>query len=337
MLFRSGFGAKDGGRINKDGGGGLSDVQSMGLENEWYGFDPRRINEEKMRQWISRQGVDDATKDQLSDRGWLNPDETYDPYKSDEIDYGKDDGGPVLMNRGGRTGYKGGGGPFDKSVPFISGDTVPFIDKLQLASPPAPHIPHPHKPSPMSLEGGGGGGGLGDIGNLISNVTKNLGKGPKPAAAETVDKPEEATANPTEALTASPVETPNIAPEGNEAETSYRYGGRAKKAGGGGFADWLAGLKGGNASSAGVSGYAPYMQKAPSYYSGYTQNMETQPSSTISNLGNLYKNIFNREADPAGLSYWQQQQKAGMSLGDIANYFTHSPRSEEHTSELQSH
>ena len=68
-----------------------------------------------------------------------------------------------------------------------------------------------------------------------------------------------------------------------------------------------------------------YMQKSPSYNAPFTQNMETQPSATISNLGNMYKNAFNREADPAGLAFWQEQQKAGMSLGDIANYFAQSP------------
>ena len=92
--------------------------------------------------------------------------------------------------------------------------------------------------------------------------------------------------------------------------------------------DWLAGLRGGSAGSAGGLGtglYAPYMQKAPSYYSPFTAGTTTQPSATTSNLGNLYRNVFNREADPSGLAFWEGQQKAGMSLGDIANYFTHSP------------
>ena len=274
-----------------------------------------------MRQWISRQDVDDTAKDQINQRGWLNPDETYDPYKSDEVDYSSD-GGPVLMKNGGRAGYKGGGGPFDKTVPYISGDTVPFIDKLKLASPPAPHIPHPRKPGAPSLEGGGG-DSIGEIGKSLGSLTENVSKflnkkqAPTqlPGAVSAETQPKE---NDWEAPTAQTSEGPDV-------NSIYQHGGRVNKAGGGGFADWLAGLKGGNDSSAGVSGYAPYMQKSPSYNAPFTQNMETQPSATISNLGNMYKNAFNREADPAGLAFWQEQQKAGMSLGDIANYFAQSP------------
>ena len=120
MFNPASAGAKDGGRIEKADGGGFGNLPSLGFESDWYGFDPRRINEEKMRQWVSRQDVDNATDDQLKDRGWLNPDETYDPYKSDEIDYGKDDGGPVLMKDGGRAEMAFGG--LGKLSPYAGPD-----------------------------------------------------------------------------------------------------------------------------------------------------------------------------------------------------------------------
>ena len=147
-------------------------------------FRSRRINEEKMRQWVSRQDVDNATDDQLKDRGWLNPDETYDPYKSDEIDYGKDDGGPVLMKDGGRAEMAFGG--LGKLSPYAGPDYLSpgypgFIQIKDIPHSQPWHGPHPQGKLDMgSLGGGGGDDGIEGIGksasSLLGNVSKLLGK-----------------------------------------------------------------------------------------------------------------------------------------------------------------
>jgi hypothetical protein len=231
-----------------------------------------------MRQWVSRLDVDEAVKDQLRERSWLNPDETYEPYQDEEEDRS------FLMSHGGRAGYKAGGRPYEGGSSYIESDTVPYIDKLELAPPKAPTIPNPKKPEAPEvgkLEGDDSFGDLGKmIGSLGTNVSKYFSKGSSnPAAAITADE-----AN-TESETAS----------------EEQYGGRVVKADGGGFGNWLSSLR-----------------QAGSPTAPYLQNQASQPRPMISNIGDLYKFAFGREADPEGARFWQQQQQAGMSLGDIA-------------------
>ena len=273
-----GAGFKDGGRVGKADGGGFGEIQSLGLESPWSGFDPRRLNEEKMRQWVSRLDVDEAVKDQLRERSWLNPDETYEPYQDEEEDRS------FLMSHGGRAGYKAGGRPYEGGSSYIESDTVPYIDKLELAPPKAPTIPNPKKPEAPEVGKLEGDDSFGDLGKMIGSLGTNVSKyfstrSSNPAAAITADE-----AN-TESETAS----------------EEQYGGRVVKADGGGFGNWLSSLR-----------------QAGSPTAPYLQNQASQPRPMISNIGDLYKFAFGREADPEGARFWQQQQQAGMSLGDIA-------------------
>ena len=48
------------------------------------------------------------------------------------------------------------------------------------------------------------------------------------------------------------------------------------------------------------------------------QPVPTQPE----NVSSVYKSVLGREADPAGLAYWQGQVDKGMSLGDVAKAFS---------------
>ena len=106
--------------------------------------------------------------------------------------------------------------------------------------------------------------------------------------------------------------------EGVDKDSVYKRGGRAKKAYGGGFGQWLAGLQSGQSN-------APYMN--PSYQGSKApylpQEAPSQPAQkpAISNIDELYQYAFNRAPDEAGKQFWQQQQQSGMSLGDIANVF----------------
>ena len=305
-------GAKDGGRINKSDGGSFSDLMSLGFEDPWYGFDPELINEGKRRQWMSRDDADQTADQQIKDRSWLNTDETYDPYQNDTVDY-EDDNDPVLRNFGGRTGYKGGGGPYEGTVPYVSGDTVGFIDNLKLPSAPSPRIPKADFLKPPSV-GEGGGDSLGDIAKSLPQlgvtISRLLSKKDDSALAsqESESSPQEETAS--EEQYGGRV---NMADGGNPAPNPPQNFSNLGK----GFGDWLSKIRGG-------AGYAsvrtPYVAPTPS----------NQPRPTaISSLNDLYRMAFKREADPAGLEYWNKMKQEGMSLGDIARQFIASPEAQQ--------
>ena len=165
-----------------------------------------------------------------------------------------------------------------------------------------------------SLGGGGGDDGIEGIGksasSLLGNVTKLLGKNKNEPAKLPGAVPSE------EAPKVGETEAPEApTSEGVDKDSVYKRGGRAKKAYGGGFGQWLAGLQSGQSN-------APYMN--PSYQGSKApylpQEAPSQPAQkpAISNIDELYQYAFNRAPDEAGRQFWSQQQQAGMSLGDIA-------------------
>ena len=53
-----------------------------------------------------------------------------------------------------------------------------------------------------------------------------------------------------------------------------------------------------------------------------TQQQLQPPPAQPENVSSVYKSVLGREADPAGLAYWQGQVDKGMSLGDVAKAFS---------------